>query len=211
VSDAASGEQSPSAGPHAYRVLNHREVFQGAIFTLASDDVAMPGGGSSRRDYLRHPGSVAIAALDASDRIVLVRQYRHAVGTHLWELPAGLLDIHGEAPVRTAARELAEEVDLVAARWDLLIQAHASPGYSDEFSHVFLARELTPVPVGERTVRTQEEAELVPHWVDLDEAVAMVLRAEITVAVDVAGILAVARARDAGWTTLRSAADAVRP
>jgi 8-oxo-dGDP phosphatase len=190
---------------HDYRVLDHREVFQGAIFTLFTDEVAMPGGGSSRRDYLRHPGSVVIAALDSADRIVLVRQYRHAVGTHLWELPAGLLDVHGEAPVRTAARELAEEVDLVAARWDLLIQVHASPGYSNEFSHVFLARDLSPVPEGERAVRTQEEAELVPHWVDLDEAVAMALRAEITVSVDVAAILAAARARDAGWTTLRPA------
>jgi len=190
---------------HSYRVLGSREVFRGAIFTLLTDDVAMPGGGSAHRDYLRHPGSVAVAALDDQGRIVLVRQYRHAVGARLWELPAGLCDIAGEAPVRTAARELAEEVDLVAATWDLLVQVHASPGYSDEFAHVFLARDLSPVPVDERAVRHQEEAELVPHWVDLDEAVAMALRGEITVAIDVAGILAVAHARDAGWTTLRPA------
>jgi 8-oxo-dGDP phosphatase len=205
VNDAASGEVNRSAGRHEYRVLDHRDVYHGKIFTLATDEVAMPGGGSSRRDYLRHPGSVVILALDASDRIVLVHQYRHAVGTYLWELPAGLLDVQGEAPVRTAARELAEEVDLLAARWDLLVQVHASPGYSNEFSEVFLARELSPVPAEQRVVRTQEEAELVPHWVDLDEAVAMVLRAEITVAVDVAAILAAARARDSGWTSLRPA------
>jgi ADP-ribose pyrophosphatase len=151
---------------------------------------------------------VAVAALDDQGRIVLVRQYRHAVGARLWELPAGLCDIAGEAPVRTAARELAEEVDLVAARWDLLVQVHASPGYSDEFAHVFLARHLSPVPIQERAVRSQEEAELVPHRVDLDEAVAMALRGEITVAIDVAGILAVAHARDAGWATLRPADEA---
>ena len=187
---------------HDFRALSTREVFRGAIFTLVTDDVAMPGGGSAHRDYLRHPGSVAVAALDDEGRIVLVRQYRHAVGARLWELPAGLCDIAGEAPVRTAARELAEEVDLVAARWDLLVRVHASPGYTDEFAHVFLARELTRVPVAERAVRSQEEAELVPHRVDLDEAVAMVLHGEITVAIDVAGILAAAHARDAGWTTL---------
>jgi 8-oxo-dGDP phosphatase len=187
---------------HSYRVLSSREVFRGAIFTLLTDDVAMPGGGSAHRDYLRHPGSVAVAALDDRDRIVLVRQYRHAVGTRLWELPAGLCDVTGEAPVRTAARELAEEVDLVAARWDLLVRVHASPGYTDEFAHVFLARSLSPVPFVERLVRSQEEVELVPHWVDLDEAVAMALRGEITVAIDVAGILAAAHARNAGWTTL---------
>ena len=191
---------------HQYEVISRREVFRGAIFTLVTDDVAMPGGGSSHRDYLRHPGSVAVAALDDEDRIVLVRQYRHAVGARLWELPAGLCDVAGEAPVRTAARELAEEVDLVAGRWDLLVQVHASPGYSDEFAHVFLARDLSEVPASDRVVRTHEEAELVPHRVDLDEAVAMVFRGEITVAIDVAGILAAARARDTGWTTLRPAA-----
>jgi 8-oxo-dGDP phosphatase len=190
---------------HDFRVLSTREVFRGAIFTLLTDDVAMPGGGSAHRDYLRHPGSVAVAALDDEGRIVLVRQYRHAVGARLWELPAGLCDVAGEAPVRTAARELAEEVDLVAARWNLLVQVHASPGYSDEFAHVFLARDLTPVPVEQRASRSQEEADMVAHRVDLDEAVAMALRGEITVAIDVAGILAAARARDAGWTTLRPA------
>jgi ADP-ribose pyrophosphatase len=193
------------SGRHDYRVITSREVFRGAIFTLVTDEVAMPGGGSAHRDYLRHPGSVAIAALDEADRIVLVRQYRHAVGTHLWELPAGLCDVHGEAPVRTAARELAEEVDLVAARWDLLVRVHASPGYSDEFAHVYLARDLTPVAADQLVPRRQEESELVPHRVDLDEAVAMALSGEITVAIDVAGILAAARARDTGWTTLRPA------
>jgi 8-oxo-dGDP phosphatase len=192
-----------AAPSHEYRVLDSREVFRGAIFTLVTDEVAMPGGGSARRDYLHHPGSVVVAALDEDDRIVLVRQYRPALRTHLWELPAGICDVDGESAVRTARRELAEEVDLVAARWDLLVQVHVSPGYSDEFSYVFLARDLTGVPPEERAVRTHEEAELVPHRIDLDEAVAMVLRGEITVAVDVAGILAAARARDNGWATLR--------
>jgi ADP-ribose pyrophosphatase len=192
---------------HEYRVVASRDVFRGAIFRLVSDDVAMPGGGTSQRDYLRHPGSVVAAAVDEVGRIVLVRQYRHALRAHVWELPAGICDVAGEEPVKAAARELAEEVDLVAARWDLLLQVHAAPGYSDEFSYVYLARELSPAPPELRHVREHEEAELVPHRVDLDEAVAMVLRGEITVAVDVAAILAVVRARDAGWTGLRPAGD----
>ena len=77
--------------------------------------------------------------------VLVIRQYRHALGVTEWELPAGLLDVDGEAPVDAAARELAEEVDLRAGRWDLLSGYSSSPGALDETVRVFLARDLTEV------------------------------------------------------------------
>jgi 8-oxo-dGDP phosphatase len=136
---------------------------------------------------------------------VLIKQYRHAVGTYLWELPAGLRDVAGEDPVVGAARELGEEADLRAARWDLLIDLHTSPGFSAETIRLYLARDLSPVPDAERHTREEEEADIELAWVELDEAVAMILRGEITNAAAVGGLFAAARARDDGWATLRPA------
>jgi ADP-ribose pyrophosphatase len=188
-----------------YPVVARREVFSGAIFDVVSDEIAMPGGGTARRDYTRNHGAAAVVALDDDGRVTLVRQYRHAVGRTLWELPAGLVDVAGEGARAAAARELAEEVDLVAARWDLLVMVHASPGVSDETVTVFLARDLTPVPAGERHQRTHEEADLEVHTLPLGTAVDMIFGGEITNASTVAGLFAAARARDAGWAPLRPA------
>jgi len=196
-----SGGEEPTG--HNYAVLARHERFAGAIFSVVSDEVAMPGSGRAVRDYTRNLGAVAVVALREDGRVVLVRQYRHPVRAYLWELPAGLLDVPGEPPVSTAERELAEEADLTAGRWDLLVELHTSPGYSDEFMRVFLARELEPVPQTRRHHRHNEEADMVVRTVDLDEAVAMVLRGEITNAAAVAGLLAAARARDEGWAPLR--------
>lgn len=189
---------------HEYVVRARHERFRGNVFRVVTDEVAMPGGGYAARDYVLHVGSVGVAALDDAGRIVLVRQYRHPLGQELWELPAGLVDVAGEPLAAAAARELAEEADLVAARWDLLVDLHTSPGCSNEFIRIFLARDLTPVPDGARHARTHEETHLVVRRVDLDEAVRMALAGEITNASAVAGVLAAARARDAHWTTLRS-------
>ena len=190
---------------HGFAVLERHERFKGTVFSVYSDLVTMPGGATAVRDYTRHPGAVGVVALDDEGRVVLVRQYRHPVGRHLWELPAGLVDQPGEASVRTGMRELAEEADLTAQRWDLLLEIHTSPGYSDEFIRIFLARDLSPVPVEQRHHREYEEADLTIRMVDLDEAVAMALRGEITNAAAVAGVLAAARARDEDWVTLRAA------
>jgi ADP-ribose pyrophosphatase len=177
--------------------------YQGPIFEVYSDQVTMAGGHTVARDVVENLGAVGVVALDDVGRVVLIRQYRHPVGQRLWELPAGLRDVDGEALVRGAARELAEEADLVAARYDLLIDLYTSPGFSNETIRLFLARSLSAVPSGERFERTDEEAELEVAWVDLDEAVAMVFRGEITNAAAVGGLLAAARARDEGWATLR--------
>jgi 8-oxo-dGTP pyrophosphatase MutT (NUDIX family) len=192
-------------GGHAFQVRSHRERFHGALFSVFTDEVTMPGGGVAARDYVRHVGAVGVVALDDTGRVVLVRQYRHPLGRPIWELPAGLIDVDGEALPEAARRELAEEVDLLAGRLDLLVDMHTSPGYSDERIRIFLARDLTDVPPERRHQRSDEEAEMSTARFGLDEAVAMVLAGEITNAACVAGVLAAARARDAGWAGLRAA------
>jgi ADP-ribose pyrophosphatase len=186
-----------------HETVSRTERYAGPIFTVYSDQVTMSGGGTAGRDVLINKNAVGVVALDDVGRVVLIRQYRHAVGRRLWELPAGLRDVDGEDLVRTAARELAEEADLDAARFDLLVDLHTSPGFSAETIRIFLARELSAVPPEQRHDRTEEEADIEIVWRDLDEAVAMVLRGEITNAAAVGGRRAAAHAREDGWATLR--------
>ena len=189
----------------AHETLKRTERYAGPVFTVYSDEVTMSGGGTAGRDVVVNKNAVGVVALDDLGRVVLIKQYRHAVGRRLWELPAGLLDIAGEDPVRAAGRELAEEADITAARFDLLVDLHTSPGFSAETIRIYLARELSPVPEDERHERLEEEADIEIVWRDLDEAVAMVLRGEITNAPAVGGLLAAARAREDGWATLHPA------
>jgi ADP-ribose pyrophosphatase len=187
----------------AHETVGRTTRYSGPIFQVYSDQVTMADGHTVGRDVVENLGAVGVVALDDVGRVVLIRQYRHAVGQRLWELPAGLRDVDGEPLVNGAARELAEEADLIAGRYDLLIDLYTSPGFSSETIRLFLARSLTPVPDAERFERTDEEADIEVAWFDLDEAVAMVFRGEITNAAAVGGLLAAARARDEGWATLR--------
>ncbi|NJC71821.1 NUDIX hydrolase [Planosporangium thailandense] len=173
------------------------------MFRVVTDEVDMPGGNVAKRDYMVHIGAVGVVALDDDGRVVLVRQYRHPVRQPLWELPAGLMDVAGEALDRAALRELEEEADLTAGRLDVLVDLYPSPGCSTEVIRLFLARELSPVPPERRHERRDEEAGMTTHRVDLDEAVAMALRGDIVNGACLVGLLAAARARDCGWSTLR--------
>jgi 8-oxo-dGDP phosphatase len=190
------------AHPHEFRVLESETVYEGRVITLRRDTVAMPGGGDSVREVVHHPGAVAVLALDDDDNVVLLRQYRHPVGRHLWELPAGLRDEDGEPPLETAKRELAEEVLLAATRWSLLLSVNNSPGFSDELVHVFLAEELSPVDRPEGFVVEHEEADMTIDRVPLADAVQRVFDGDIRNSSAVAGILAAAQVR-AGQPRLR--------
>jgi ADP-ribose pyrophosphatase len=187
-----------------YAVLGSESIFRGQIISVRRDTVRMPDGSSAEREIVDHPGAVVIAAIDDDDRIVLVNQYRPAVRMRLDELPAGLLDVAGEPAWRTARRELAEEAQLEAAHWHVLLDLHTSPGFSDEAVRVYLARGLTGSGRPDGFVVEHEELDLSVHRVALDDAIGRVLRGEITNAAAAAGILAAAVARAAGWQGLRA-------
>lgn len=112
---------------------------------MYEDDVRLVDGTRAQREVVVHPGAVAIVAIDEHGRVVLVRQWRHAAGRALWELPAGTMD-PGEAPLVTAERELAEETGLRTAAIVPLVSAPLTPGYSTEVMHFFLAMDLTEGP-----------------------------------------------------------------
>src|SRR3954464_11696201 len=98
------------------KVLSRRVVFRGPVFSVVTERVREPGGITARRDVVRHLGSVVILAIDARQRVLLERQYRHAAGSFLWELPAGRID-PGESVLAAAKRELLEETGYTARHW----------------------------------------------------------------------------------------------
>ena len=185
-------------------VLQSEQVLDGLVWDVRRDVVDL-GHGTVTREVLVHTGAVGVVALDDDERVLLLRQYRHPVGHYLWEPPAGLLDVPGEDPLVTARRELAEEADLVAADWHVLVDFFNSPGGSTEAFRCYLARGLSPVPAGERHDREDEERDMATGWLPLDEARDLVLAGHLHNPTAVTGILAACAARDAGWGTLRPA------
>jgi 8-oxo-dGTP pyrophosphatase MutT (NUDIX family) len=181
--------------PGEYALLGTKTVYEGRVITLVRDTVAMPGGGDSVREVVRHPGAVAIVALDDDGDVVLLRQYRHPVGGYLWELPAGLCDEDGEPPLETAKRELAEEVKLSAERWSLLTTSYSTPGFCDELVLVYLAEGLSDVDRPEGFTVEHEELDLEVQRVPLADAVQRVFDGDIRNAAAVIGLLAAAQHR----------------
>ena len=184
---------------HDFTTVASETLYVGKIIALRADEVSMPGGVTARREVVEHYGAVCIVAMDESNDIALIHQYRHPVGRRLWELPAGLLDVGGEAPELSAARELEEEPGLTARDWGVLVDVMSAPGFSDECVRVYLATGLTNVG---RPEAHHEEADLELKWVPLADAVEMVLSGEIVNSLAVAGILA-ARTIDRDVRTLR--------
>ncbi|MCH4250169.1 MAG: NUDIX hydrolase [Microbacteriaceae bacterium] len=145
--------------------VDSHTVYEGAVWHIDEDRFRL-GETELVRQVLRHPGSVAILALDEQDRVGLVNQYRHPVARRLWELPAGLLDVPGESPRQAAARELREEIDRTADSWEPLTSYYSSPGGSDELLQIFRATGLHSVAP---FAREAEEADFRYAWVPFPE------------------------------------------
>ena len=174
-------------------------VFQGRVWDIRQDTFVLDGHHITR-EYMDHTGAVAVLALDERDRVLLIKQYRHPVRMRDWELPAGLLDIHGESPLLAAQRELAEEADLVAETWDLLSEFMTSPGGSNEVLRVYLARGVSAAP--EVFARSEEEAGIELRWVPLDDVVDGVLSRDLQNSILAIAALSAAAGRARGWSTL---------
>jgi 8-oxo-dGTP pyrophosphatase MutT (NUDIX family) len=190
----------------SWKVVDSKERFAGRVISVRTDTVEMPGGVVADRDYVVHPGSVAVLALDDDDRVLLLRQYRHPARRLLWELPAGIRDVPGEPLIDCAARELAEEAAYRARTWHTLVDLYTSPGMSDERIRVFLARDVEPIPDEENGfVHQHEEIDMPVVWIPLHTAVEKVLAGMIHNSPAVAGILAAYAASADGFKGLRPA------
>lgn len=181
-----------------YEVVSSRVAHDGELSRVRVDQVRMPDGEVSTREIVEHPGAVGIVPVDDRGRVVLVRQYRVALGAYQVEIPAGKLDLDGEAETEAARRELIEEVGLDAHGWSQLTAFHNSAGWTDEVTTVYLATGLTAAQAPEGFTPKAEESDMQVLRVPLDEAVAQVRRGELTDAKTVIGLLLAAAVLDAG-------------
>lgn len=168
-----------------FRKVSERVVAEGLVISLSQGTFEGPDGKQFQRDLIHHPGAVIVVPVDALDRVVLVRQYRASVEDDLLELPAGKRDVPGEPTEVTAARELAEEAGRKAGRIELLGRFYNSPGFSDEFSWCYLARDL--VEVG-NDLQGEEEQYLTVETVPLDDVTRMITEGQIVDAKTIIGL-----------------------
>lgn len=191
--------------PVTWPVRSHTLLGEGAVADFVRDEVGTPDGPTMRRDYLLHPGAVAVIALDEHDRVLVVRQVRHPVGYRLIEAPAGLLDGGDEPWLDAARRELAEEVQVAASDWRVLVDLMNSPGALQETLRIYLARGLSEAALPGGFAAEHEEADMEVCLVALDDLVAAALAGGVQNASLVVGALA-------AHTALRTGAvDALRP
>jgi 8-oxo-dGTP pyrophosphatase MutT (NUDIX family) len=186
--------------PLRERLISSEVVRQSRILEFRIDTVEAADGHRSTRDIAAHPGGVCVVAIDGQDRILLVRQWRHAAGRALLELPAGTLDREPDGSIEdhaaAAARELEEETGSRAGAWRYLGAFWTAPGFTSELMHLYLATDVVAVHEGGLAPDEDERLEL--HPVPFDEVVAMVERGELPDAKTIAGVLLVARLRAAG-------------
>jgi len=161
-----------------------RQVYRGRIVDLGIEPVTLPNGTEVELEIVRHQGASAVVAADGAGRVTLIRQFRHAAGGYIWELPAGVLDHPGESPEACARRELLEETGLRATRLTPLATILTTPGFTDERIHLFLAQDLHE----ERHAHEHDEdiAEIARR--PLGEALDMIRRGEIVDAKTICGL-----------------------
>jgi ADP-ribose pyrophosphatase len=166
-----------------YRTLSSRYVYNGHNIRLRVDDVLLPSGKKTVREVVEHNGAVVIVAVDEEKNVLLVRQFRHAAGKELLEIPAGGID-SGETPEETARREMQEETGYAPGHLESLGGFYSAPGYASEYLHLFLATELMPARL---IAEDTEEINLVK--MPLDEAVKLIRKGDIQDAKSIAGLL----------------------
>ena len=155
-----------------FRKLAEEHVYSGSLISVGRGTFEGPDGTTFGRDLVHHPGAVSIVPVDDDRSVLMVRQYRAAIDADLLEIPAGKRDVEGEPPEGTAQRELEEEVGVRAGRIEKLGEFYNSPGFSDEYSYVFLGLDLEPA---EASAHSPEEAAMSIERVSLDE-VPMLIR-----------------------------------
>jgi len=166
-----------------YRTLSSRYVYHGHNIRLRVDDVVLPSGKETVREVIEHNGAVAIVAMDIEKNILLVRQFRHATGKQLLEIPAGGID-SGETPEETARREMQEETGYTPGKLERLGGFYSAPGYANEYLYLFLATDLAPARL---IAEDTEEVKLVK--MPLNDVVELIRNGEIQDAKSIAGLL----------------------
>lgn len=146
---------------------SEKSIFRGRVIHLNLETVRLPNGQETQLEMVHHPGGAAVLAVDEKLHVCLLRQYRHAAGGYVWELPAGKID-NREPPLDTVQRELEEEAGCRAAQWDSLGDCLSSPGVFTEVIHLFIARQLTPVPT-----RQGADEVIEVHWIPYRQALEM--------------------------------------
>ncbi len=174
----------------ADRTESNNKLFSGRVFAVTRDEVELPAGGAAVRDVVRHGGSVAVVPMPTGSEVVLIRQYRFAVGSDLWEIPAGTLET-GESPRECAARELEEGTGYRAESLESLAEFYTSPGFCDELMCVFLASGCTPT--GSQSL-DDDEGIVECRTFPIDEALEMVYKGEIRDGKTIVGLILAVRA-----------------
>jgi len=162
-----------------------REIYRGRVVNLNVETVTMPNGATVELEVIRHQGAAAVVPLKDDGSVVLIRQYRHATGGYIYEIPAGKLD-PGEDPLHCAARELEEEIGCRASSLIRLLSFFTTPGFTDEVIHIFLATGLTP---GTQHLDHDEVLEVVE--MPLDAAIARIQDGTIRDGKTIVGLQAV--------------------
>jgi ADP-ribose pyrophosphatase len=168
------------------RVISSRIAYKGPVFSVTTEEVEEPGGIRTRRDIVRHSGSIVVLAVDGpatNPQVLLERQYRHAAGQMMWELPAGRID-NGERELAAAKRELLEETGYTARRWKKILHFYVSPGFLDETMSIYLAQGLKS-----GIAQPEEDEKILVRFFPLSAAVRMVNRGLIRDAKTIAGVL----------------------
>ena len=173
-----------------FRKLAEERIYDGSLISVGRGTFEAPDGSTFNRDLVHHPGAVSIVPVDNDNGVLMVRQYRAAIDADLLEIPAGKRDVEGEPPEETARRELEEEVGMRAGRLQKLAEFYNSPGFSDEYSYVYLGLDLAPTP---SSAHSPEEAAMEIERVSLDEVPMLIRTGRL---VDAKSIIGLSLARE---------------